>query len=275
MIIMNNLSGNKKILVSVGVFVLIMAVAVGVLLILGSSDEPEYNDSTPQGNFKYGEESLTSENLTSAPLTTSPAMNTQGISFTPAQQAIMTAYTSANYYMTGSIYAEGTGTPVTIAMSGRNFYTTTEIEGMNMGVMYYGGRIYFINKDEKKYLDLETVTALMGADFGFDMSELDAVTESFDMTKYNFREIEQTEVEHEGENLTCFRFFNDEMSLYFYFAGDELRQIDFGTAEGEISSSTVVDEFLPEIPSDMLTLKGLRMSTVFDFFGEEFYQGMQ
>ena len=110
-IIMNKLSGNKKILISVGVFVLIMAVAVGVLLILGSSDEPEYTDNTPQGNFNYNEEDLTSESLTSAPLTTSPAMNTQGVSFTPAQQAIMTAYTSANYYMTGSIYAEGTGTP--------------------------------------------------------------------------------------------------------------------------------------------------------------------
>ncbi|MBQ7961339.1 MAG: hypothetical protein IJ289_01965 [Clostridia bacterium] len=272
---MNKLSGNKKILISVGVFVLIMAVAVGVLLILGSSDEPEYTDNTPQGNFNYNEEDLTSESLTSAPLTTSPAMNTQGVSFTPAQQAIMTAYTSANYYMTGSIYADGASTPVTIAMSGRNSYITTVIEGMHMGVMYYGGKVYLINNKDKKYLDLDTITALMGADFDFDIDAIMSELESFDMAQCNFREIEQTQVEHDGENLTCFRFFNDEMSLYFYFAGDELRQIDFGTAEGEISSSTVVDEFSPEIPAGMLTLKGLRMSTVFDFFGEEFYQGMQ
>lgn len=271
---MHNLTGNHKILISVGAFVLIMAVIVGALLILGSSDEPQI-DNTPQVNIGDTDESLTSESLTSAPLTTSPAMNTEGIVFTPAQQAIMTAYTSANYYMTGSIYTDGTATPVTIAMSGKNFYTTTVIEGMDMGVMYYGGRVYFINSKEKKYLDLETITALMGADFGFDMSELDAVTESFDMAQYNFREIERTEIDHNGENVTCFRFFNDEMSLYFYFAGDELRQIDFGTAEGEIGSSTVVDEFSAEVPAGMLTLKGLRMSTIFDFFGTEFMQQIQ
>ncbi len=272
---MDKLTGNRKILISISVFVLIMAFIVGALLILGSSDEPQPQDNTPQVNTGDTDESLTSESLTSAPLTTSPAMNTEGIVYTPAQQAIMVAYTSANYYMKGSIHADGAFTPVTIAMSGRNFYTTTEIEGMNMGVMYYGGKVYFINNGEKKYLDLETITALMGADFGFDMSELDIVTESFDMTKYNFREMEKTELVHEGEDVTCFRFFNDEMSLYFYFAGDELRQIDFGNAEGVVSSSTVVDEFSAEIPAGMLTLKGLRMSTVFDFFGPEFYQGMQ
>lgn len=272
---MDKLTGNHKILISIGAFVLIMAVIVGALLILGSSDEPQNTDNTPQVNSGDTDEAITSENLTSAPLTTSPAMNTEGVVYTPAQQAIMVAYTSANYYLKGSIYADGSPTPVTIAMSGRNFYTTTEIEGMSMGVMYYGGKVYFINNDDKKYLDLESITALMGADFGFDMSELDAVTESFDMTKYNFQEIEKTELVHNGEDVTCFRFFNDEMSLYFYFAGDELRQIDFGTAEGEIGSSTVVDEFTAEIPAGMLTLKGLRMSTVFDFFGAEFYQSMQ
>ena len=271
---MDRLTGNHKILISIGAFVLVMAIVVGALLILGSSDEPPV-DTNPDSDIGYGDESLTVENLTSAPVTTSPAMNTEGIVFTPAQQAIMAAYTSANYYMTGSIYADGSSTPVTVAMSGKNFYTKTVIEGMEMGVMYYGGKVYFINNKDKKYLDLDTITALMGADFGFDTSELDMVTESFDMTKYNFREIEKTEIEHNGENVTCFRFFNDEMSLYFYFAGDELRQIDFGSAEGEISSSTVIDEFSAEIPAGLLSLKGLRMSTVFDFFGEEFYQGLQ
>ena len=57
------------------------------------------------------------------------------------------------------------------------------------------------------------------------------------------------------------------ISQVFYFVNEELRQIDFGDADGNISSSTVVYEFLTEIPSNMLSLRGLTMSTVFDFFG--------
>lgn len=278
---MNSLSSNKKILISVGVFAVIMVVLVAMLMILGGNsdnqnenfnEEPVYNGSADyNGNY----ESLTQESLSSYPVTTSPAMNTQDIRFSEKQAAIMTAYTSGQYYMRGTIVADGVSTPIDLAMSGKNFYTTTEFEGMNLGVMYLNGRVYFINKKEKKYIDLQTITALMGTDIGFDLSELDVISESMDMTQYNFQELEKIPVmigDTEGE---CYKFYNSDMALWLYFANDELRQIDLGSPDGTVSTTTVVDEFSTEIPSGVLTLRGLTMSTIFDFFGEEFMQQLQ
>lgn len=273
---MNKLNGNQKILVSVAAFVLIMVAVVGVLFALGEKDEltsKENNTYNSQVSDAYEETSA--ESLTSLPVTTSPAMNTVGITFSQAEQAIMQAYTSGNYYLSGEIHSDGTIMPIDLAMSGNNFYTTTEMDGMDMGVMYLNGKVYFINNKEKKYLDFETITALMGADLGFDMSELDAIADSMDMSQYSFQELEKTETTLDGEDVTCYRFFNDELSLYFYFADDELRQVDFGSADGQIATSTVVDKFLPEVPAGMLSLNGLTMSNIFDFFGEDFYNSVQ
>ena len=209
---MNSLSGNKKILISVGIFAGIMVILVAMLMIMGGNSEdetPAYNDELVyNGDDEYNGnyESLTQENVPSQPATTSPAMNTQDIRFSEKQAAIMTAYTSGQYYMKGTIVADGVATPIDLAMSGKNFYTTTEIEGMHLGVMYLNGRVYFINKQERKYIDLQTLTSLMGADLGFDMSELDVISESMDMTQYNFQELEKTQVMIGDEEGECYKF---------------------------------------------------------------------
>ena len=278
---MNSLSGNKKILISVGIFAGIMVILVAMLMIMGGNSEdetPAYNDElvyNDDDEYNGNYESLTQENVPSQPATTSPAMNTQDIRFSEKQAAIMTAYTSGQYYMKGTIVADGVATPIDLAMSGTNFYTTTEIEGMHLGVMYLNGRVYFINKQERKYIDLQTLTSLMGADLGFDMSELDVISESMDMTQYNFQELEKTQVMIGDEEGECYKFYNSDMALWLYFANDELRQIDLGSADGAVNTTTVVDEFSPEIPAGVLTLRGLQMSTIFDFFGKEFMQQMQ
>lgn len=278
---MNSLSSNKKILVSVGIFAGVMVILIAMLMILGGNEEnetPDYNDELVyNGGDEYNGnyEVLTQEALSSAPVTTSPAMNTQDIRFSEKQAAIMTAYTSGQYYMKGTIISDGVSTPVDLAMSGKNFYTTTEIEGMELGVMYLNSRVYFINKKEKKYIDLQTLTSLMGADLGFDMSELDVISESMDMTQYDFQELEKTSVMIGDEEGECYKFYNSDMALWLYFANDELRQIDLGSADGTVNTTTVVDEFSPEIPSGVLTLKGLKMSTILDFFGTEFIQQLQ
>ena len=273
---MNKLNGNQKILVSVAAFVLIMVAVVGVLFALGTKDEQTSSEkNTYAGQVSEIYEDSSAESLTSLPVTTSPAMNTVGITFSQAEQAIMNAYTSGNYYLSGAIHADGTITPIDIAMSGKNFYTTTEMDGMNMGVMYLNGKVYFINNQDKKYLDFQTIAALAGGNLGFDMSELDALAESMDMTQYNFQELEKTETKLDGEDVICYKFFNSEMALWFYFAEDELRQIDLGSADGQVVTSTVVDKFLPEVPAGMLSLNGLTMSTIFDFFGEDFYKSLQ
>ena len=269
---MNSIDNNKKIFISVGVFAAVMAVIVLVLALLGGADsKPEQETTTLAGSvFSDGEnEGMPPEVLTSAPVTTSPAMNNVDIMFTDAESAIMTAYTTGRYYLSGAIISGGTSTSIDLAMSGHDFYTTTEIEGMDLGVMYLNGKVYFINNKLKKYLDFDSIATLVGGNLGFDMSELDSISESMDMTQYNFTDMEKTHPLFNGEESNCYRFYNDELALYFYFVNDELKQIDFGSANGEISSSTVVNEFLTEIPSGMLSLRGLTMSTVFDFFGTD------
>lgn len=267
---MNELSGNKKILISVVGFILVMAVGIGVLLILGSSGENQ-PDELPDESSAVSAENI--ENVSAAvPETDFPEMN---FIMNASEGEKIQAYIAGNYYISAVMNADDVATEMKFAINGNDFYTTSDIEGMNLGIMFKNEKIYLINNTQKKYIDLDSIMTMIGGQTDFDMSEITAMTEVLDLSTYNFYDFDQTQVDFNGQTATCYKYYADEISIHFYFVDGELRQVDYGDADGVVTTSININEFSPTIPSDMLTLNGLRPSTIFDFFGDEFMQQLQ
>lgn len=267
---MNGLSGNKKILISVVGFILIMAVGVGVLFILGANSDKQPVNS-PDVSSSVNTEGMS--NVSAAvPETDFPEMN---FIIDASEGEQIQAYISGNYYISAVMYADDVATEMKFAINGKDFYTTTDVEGMNFGIMFKNEKIYFINSTEKKYIDFDSITSLLGGQMDFDMSEITAMTDVLDLSTYNFQGFEQSEVDFNGQPATCYKYYAEEISIYFYFVEGELRQVDYGDADGVVANTISVNEFSPTIPSNMLTLNGLRKSTIFDFFGQDMLDQLQ
>ena len=51
-----------------------------------------------------------------------------------------------------------------------------------------------------------------------------------------------------------------------------MKRVDYGDANGVITTTILVKEFSATIPAGMMSLTGLKKSNLFTFFGEEFMQ---
>lgn len=263
------MNGNKKILISVVSFVLILAVGIGVLAILGrNKDKPDDSDDVTMPAIIDDAENVS----VAAPDADFPEMNFL-INATEGEK--IQAYISGNYYISAVMHADGTDTEMKFATNGSDFYTTSDIEGMNLGILFKNDKIYLINNTEKKYIDLDSIMTMVGGESGLDMSELSEITDVLDLSGYNFNNYEESQVDFEGQTANCYKYFAEELSIHFYFIDNELRQVDYGDADGVVTTSITVKEFSPTVPSEMLSLKGLKPSTIFDFFGTDLLQQLQ
>lgn len=258
---MNTLSSNKKILITVGIFVVVIAVLVGVLKIASNkSDYPD--DETTTGSVFYNDESQVSENVTNAPVTNIPQENLDSINENVAEDIL--AYMSGQYYLDGIMVSDGVETSLQLAMSGKNFQTSADIDGMNVSILYKDSKIYFIDLDKKQYILLSDV--LMDQ-VDMDFSELEQLTEYLNLTQYNFTDYSKYEGEFDGNAADCYKYSNQEMSVVFYFIGEELKQVDMGDNNGNVNSVVKVNSFSPEVPDSVMSLNGLKKTTLIGFFG--------
>ena len=270
---MNRLDGNKKILISIVGFMVVISAVIGVLLMLSGTGDDNYPPVNSSDIYKPQESTgISEEDTSSATQTTSPAMNLQ-ISATEGE--IIEAYISGSYYISGTMYSDGVSTDMDLAIDGQDFHTTVDMDGVNMGIMFRSNKVYVINSNEKKYIDFDSIAALIGGQMDFDLSELKEVTSVLDLSEYQFKGVDQSKVDFEGETANCYRYYTDEISIWFYFVAGNLRQIDLGNANGDVATSISVKAFSPYVPSNMLTLSGLRQATIFDFFGADLMQQLQ
>lgn len=267
---MNSLSSNKKILITVAAFLLIILVLIGVLKLAGSSgqnnDDEIITETTTYAQSGSVEEISEETSVTHAPAAaTIPEMNNN---VSDAVASAIVAYMSGQYYIDGVMESDGTQTEMKLAISGKDFYTTAEIEGMTVSIFYKDNKIYFINDDTKQYILLSDV--LMDQ-VDVDLSEMAELTEYLNLTQYNFTGYEQYTSSVGGREADCFKYYNDEMSVVFYFVGDELKQVDMGNSDGVTASTITVNDFSPDIPDGMMSLNGLTKTTLVGFFGESLY----
>lgn len=258
------MSSNKKLLITIGSFLLIIVLLIVGLKLVGSrsnTKEPEIETTTSSGGYveEVTDIEETSEVQAAA---TIPEMNND---VSTAISDAIYAYMSGQYYLDGSMTSDGTVTDINIAISGNDFYTSTEMEGMTVSILYKNSKIYFINNDDNSYIELSDV--LMDS-YDIDFSEVENLTEYLNLTQYNFTGFDRYSDTLDGQTADCFKYYNDEMCVIFCFVGEELKQVDMGDGSGKINSSIFIKEFSPQVPAGMMSLSGLRKTTIFAFFGE-------
>lgn len=265
---MNSLSANKKILITIGSFALIVVFLAVGLKLAGSKNSSEEPVETTTAFIGYVEEIDTVEETSAEPVSATIPDLTADISEKIAASII--AYMSGQYYIDGYMTAgDGTVTDINIAISGKDFYTTTEMEGMSVSILYKSGKIYFINNEQKKYLEFSD---LMLDNYDVDFSELEEIADYLNLTQYNFTGFERYADTENYEYADCFKYYNDDMTVIFYFVNEELKQVDMGNGDGVINSSTHINEFSPEVPADTMSLAGLSRSSLLGFFGTSLVQ---
>ena len=269
---MENLSGNKKIIISIAAFVLVMVLLVVGLKFLGSKDSTTQPEQTSEAESIIYEDPDADYEYTTAD---TPDYSGLFEKIDPEEGKQIAAYISGKYYISAKMVAEGTETDMNIAIRGTDFYTTMDMDGMKMGIMFRGNKVYLINVNEKKYMDFDSISAMMGDDMDFDMSSLKEVASVLDLSTYNFQGFEQSKVDLDGQTANCYRYYADELSIFFYFVNGKLEKVEYGDDEGNMSTTIDVNEFSPEIPSNTFSLTGLRPSTIFDFFGAEMLKQLQ
>lgn len=274
---MSGLSANKKILISVLAFVLIIAAIVGVLLVLGGNGKktpnPDNSEPNTAGFVHDADNTDNSDNTneTTEPVsytlpTTSPAMNTNNSDFA-AQSAIIEAYISGNYYISAVIDADGERMNMDMALRGKDFQTTVDMDGQALTIIYMNNGIYLVDENSKKYIEFSQTLLAMS---GIDLSELSQMTEELDLSKYNFTGMDISQTELNGYTADCYTYYTADSSIFFYFVGTELKRIDYGDADGNIGITMDVYQFSPTYPANMFNLSGLTKTTLLDFFGTTF-----
>lgn len=270
------MNGNTKIILCVAGFIAIMAAVIGALFVLGNSNTQNLPDDDNQVNLYEPGSVYFDEDTTAVDLTLSPAM--QGAVQTvivPEHAKIVEAFVSGCYYITIVDYSSGEATEMTLALRGENVHIASEVSGMKLEMIIMNDNIYLVNSKEKKFLDFKSLMQMAGAtEEDFDLSEMRQIAELLDVSEYNFHSIENFQTEENGITLDGYRFSSDEYELFFWFNGVELRRLEFGTIGQNDKMTVDIKEFSGTIPDGMLSLKGLRKSSMLDFFGEEFIQNL-
>lgn len=251
------MSSNKKLLITVGVFAIIVIASVVVLKLVGSSEKDSndsiYSDDTV--TVEYNSDDYIQE-YTTKEITTVAEMNQSSI--TLEEIAIMNAYIDGQYYLSGVINTDGEPTEIDLAISGKNFQTSMAVEGMDVSIMYLNGNVYFVDNKTKIYLALSDF--LMDS-MDVDLTEMEEITDYLSLAAYDFTSFREGKTEIDGVTANCYTYYNDTMSVAFCFIDNELKQINYGDGDGNASSSMTVYDFSSQIPSGMLTLSGLKGTT--------------
>lgn len=173
--------------------------------------------------------------------------------------SLIEAFFSGKYYMDGTMIADGSQSPMEMAMNGNDFHIYSEMEGMDMAVMNYDGKLYLMNPDNKTYIEINSaLKKMMGV-------EDDAFTFEFNKVKFDSKSpTSVTKATYNGQNAVCYTYKDSANCIEFIAVGDEIKQI---TQYSNSDAKTVLqaDEFSSEIPSDMLTFKGYSKANMISF----------
>lgn len=263
---MSGISANKKILLTVVAFILVIAALVGVLLITDSNSGKTENEPTTAGTLlnlpTVASESNTGENASSAfsqsvstTSASSSAANTS--SMTEMQQQCVQAFLSSNYYISASFVTDGASSDMDMAVRGKDFQATIESDGMVLTVMIIDSKVYFVNNSTRTYFEMsKTLLSTMG----FNIEDLQEIQNEIDFSGYVFTSVDKTTEELDGTTVECFKYYNDQIAVTFKFDGNELKRIVFSDAQGNAASTMVVRDYTPYVPTGMLTLSGLQKS---------------
>lgn len=172
----------------------------------------------------------------------------------------ISSFFSGIYYFDGEMIAGEEKTPLELAINGSNFHLFSEMDGKDIAIMSLDGKLYLLNPDTKKYMELTaSVQKMMGIDasqfaFEFNKTKFDA-NKPFSVTK----------AQYNGQDAVCYTYKDEKTCIEFISVNEEIKQMVFFDSDGTASTILTADEFSSEIPDEMLTFKGYSKTNIISF----------
>lgn len=183
---------------------------------------------------------------------------------------VIDTFFSGKFYLDCSIEGSNDMT-VKIATKGKNYEFSSELDGMNISIMYYNYKLHFkhINsKGEKIYTvfddeAVDLIESMTGEKFDMNFDDI--------LQNFEFASVEVTEDpvltkgEYNGEECDVYTFKTESGSTAFSFIDDEIKCIANYTSEGVAKTIIHVNELTEKIPSTMITTKGFTQKNILAF----------
>ncbi len=174
------------------------------------------------------------------------------------------AFFDRTCFMQGAMYADGEGSPLSLAFDGNNIEAQTNIDGIEVSILQIDGVTYLKRSATKQYVEFtESVMQMMGID------PSDLVLD-FGATSYEDvqNKLSSTyDVTINGEKGVCREYANG-FIYRFYTVGGEIKEIDICREDGTVDTQISLNYFSESIPSDQLTLKGYEEATIGTMFAD-------
>jgi len=153
---------------------------------------------------------------------------------------------SGRFYMKGSAYDGKETTPMKVAISGKNMYMETTMQGMNIAMLTLDGTIYLINpskgaywKPTKVFLKQMGMDELTPPDFG----------STTDKSKYKGSE----EGVLNGKKMTCYVYEDTEgYSKWYTDSSGKVVAFEAYKTDGKLDSRMTFEELSAAIPDGLL-----------------------
>ncbi|MBQ8210059.1 MAG: hypothetical protein IJZ35_05710 [Clostridia bacterium] len=177
-----------------------------------------------------------------------------------ACEALIKSYLDRSCYLEGSLDNE----PIAVAFDGDNFEMLTSLEGMEVSLVKLDGKLYFKRTALMQYAQL-TDAVMQTFGLSIDMLNFDFGDKTYEDMKNHLTSVKPVIID--GKDGVCFRYDKNGGFFNFYFADDELVQVDIGEGT-EITSQFVISYFTASIPGDMLSLKGYKETGFMTMFAD-------
>lgn len=173
---------------------------------------------------------------------------------------IIASFFKGKYYFDGEMISGGEKTPLEVAMNGSDFQLFSEMDGKDISIMNLNSKIYMLNPDTKKYAELTSSFQKM---MGVDASQF-----SFEFNNVTFNgeaPSSVTKAQYNNQDAVCYTYKNENNHMEFITVNDEIKQMTLFDKDGTANTVLVADEFLSEIPEEMLNFKGYSKTNMLSF----------
>lgn len=173
------------------------------------------------------------------------------------------SFFKGHYYFDGIMISNGESAPMELAMNGNDFIVYSEMDGIDMGILYLDDEFYLINPNEKKYTVINSTVQKM--------MDLDVSTFSFDFNNTGFNGYSPTEVTealYDGQSAVCYTYKDSKNNIDFVVVNDEIIQFVQYNTDGSKKTVIQFDEFTTDYSADMVSLNGYKKTNLLSFITE-------
>ena len=255
----------KKMYLAIFLIILVVFVFAGCLSFSGSIStsttaaeelsSDEYLTNTPDDIYENESTDVNitdDESTTAAPVIEEPVTEevTQAVieNNAPANSEYSILKTGT-FYMTGSMIDKtATKTPMEIAITPNSLYMLADFNGVPMGMLINGKKLYMIYPAKKSYLELsESIMSMAGLDVG---ELMDSDTINFDSYGDLSEAKKVAEVTLNGRVCQVYYFDVNGGESRVYMDGTKLVRLASYDANGKLVTATDITSISATVPSD-------------------------